>query len=210
MRDLDFYAYHGTSDTSAKKIVASQSFTIKGNRTNHWLGDGFYLYREDYNQALVWAQNKYRGRKNVKPSVLEARISAPFNKVLHLDTRNGIDSLARFLKGLQNDEQILFEPEDGKISAHFVFSLMEAEFVWAIIKTFTVQSRFDDIEGLNRLTFIHNEEEVTYRLQGTQVCVKNKEAIVENSIKEVSFSKTTKFKMTKQVVKEDRFPWKSQ
>ncbi|SEJ82469.1 hypothetical protein SAMN04488127_2926 [Bhargavaea ginsengi] len=209
MRDLDFYAYHGTSDTSAKKIVASQSFIIKGNRTNHWLGDGFYLYREDYKQASVWAQTKYRFRKNVKPTVLEARINAPFNKVLHLDTREGIESLARFLSHVR--EEILFEPEEDKISAHFVFSMMDPEYVWAIIKTFTVQSRpIDENKRLKQLSFIHNEEEISYRLQGTQVCVKNSRAIVDSSIQEVAMDKQAKLTMTKKVVKEDDFPWKFQ
>lgn len=184
MRPVQFYAYHGTSLSKAKKIEKEKEFLPGQARDDHWLGYGSYFFREDMEQAAVWASFRY---KNQKPAVLEANIQIPGDRFLNLDTRPGLQFLKDHIAELRKDRGLLIDlPEEVYNSpkvACLVFSAIDPNLKWAIFKTFPVyHSVFKGDEDLRIIGFEHRGESINFDLQGPQVCIRNNEAINEVEI----------------------------
>lgn len=200
MRQLDFFAYHGTDSESAWKIFSSKSFIPGEDRLDHWLGVGSYFYREDDLQAFHWADSKVRYYKSGDPSVLEVKICAPSDKVLHLDTRRGVKTLLDFATDLDANN-VRIKLKDKEKYANRIFSMIKPEEAWAIIRTFPGKSPWNKDKNLKKLSFFHKGVPITYGVQGTQVCVKNNEAIDKESIQILPAYNKGKVKVTKSIKK---------
>jgi hypothetical protein len=101
-----FCAYHGTTSHSANIIFTTRRFVLGVSRNDHWLGQGAYFYREDYEQAAEWARIKIANTPALageSPSVIEVILEAPGFNFLNLDTRNGLFRLLGFLRQLERE-----------------------------------------------------------------------------------------------------------
>lgn len=175
-----FYGFHGTAESCAIAIGDTRNFEFGEPRTDHWLGQGAYFYKDDEEQAIIWAKNKVKNHVKFRgetPFVIEVILESNESNFLNLDTRKGLDLLKNFLNFLKEEGMIIetssFENIHAKIRC-FILSLLPPD-VWMIQRTFhDIPSRFD-----------HDELFVAMDLGlvGTQVCVRNTEVIKGNSIK---------------------------
>lgn len=191
MRPVQFYAYHGTSLIKAKEITRTVKLSPKRTRNDHWLGHGSYFFREDFEQAHIWARHRYRNDyKTGKdfPAVVEAKINVEGDNFLNLDSREGLKFLQAHIDNLTDDKGILIEGQEELLNtpaiACFVFSVINTQLKWVILRTFPVhRSIYTDSAQLKMMGFEHDGELIQFGLSGTQVCVRNNEAIKEISIK---------------------------
>lgn len=51
--NLEIIAYHGTYESAANNILRENKFKVE-YRKNHWLGQGVYFFREDFERARLW------------------------------------------------------------------------------------------------------------------------------------------------------------
>ncbi|MGD6968745.1 hypothetical protein ACQCVP_20205 [Rossellomorea vietnamensis] len=177
-REYSFFGFHGTSEESTISIAASQEFTYGTPRKDHWLGRGAYFFKDDELQAKYWARSKVKNHETFKgqrPYVIEVYIQVKESNFLNLDSRKGLESLESYLdmfeqEGLQvniDDEQ----KDSNKVRCYLLSLLPDS--IWVIQRTFDVKSRFDKHIQL---------KEMELNLHGTQVCVRDNEAIQPGSI----------------------------
>ncbi|WP_438316561.1 hypothetical protein [Sporosarcina sp. FA9] len=191
MRPVNFYSYHGTSLIKAEEIIRTNIWKPIMKRGDHWLGHGSYFFREDFEQAKIWARTRYDTDYKTKkdlPAVVEVKITLEGEKFLNLDSREGIKFLDSHISYLIKEKGLLIEgPEEllkTPVLACFVFSAINKHLKWVILKTFPGNSnRYTDNPQLKALSFKHKENLITFNLSGTQVCVRNNKAIKEMSIK---------------------------
>lgn len=191
MKPIQFYAYHGTSMSKATKIIETQNFLPGTKRNDHWLGYGSYFFREDYEQALVWAKIK----NPRKAAVIEANINIANKHYLNLDSIAGLQFLKDHISFLIKEKGLLIEGSEEDFQSPaltcLVFSAIDPNIKWVIFKSFPVHnSRFSDDEDLRKISFEHRGELMEFGLQGPQVCVRNNEAIHEISIQTPSLEKS--------------------
>jgi hypothetical protein len=101
-----FYVFHGTDHQSTASIYC-HGFRFPGNpREDHYLGQGIYFFREDWQQARVWAEIKIMRVDELEgssPCIIKAYIRVPERKFLNLDTRWGMRELAQHLQTIQGE-----------------------------------------------------------------------------------------------------------
>lgn len=94
MNIIQFDAYHGTNEDCANEIVKTSNFIISKKRKDHWLGYGNYFFRDDPEQALLWAKSRYKDVEAIH-KVLEVSVKLNRKHYLNLDSRSGIETLNR-------------------------------------------------------------------------------------------------------------------
>lgn len=62
--------FHGCDEAIRNQLVANPNSVKKSGESYDWLGNGFYLWENNYERALKWAQDKKRRKQINKPSVL--------------------------------------------------------------------------------------------------------------------------------------------
>jgi hypothetical protein len=159
-------AYHGTDLTSAKNIVATKTFNLGKHRPDHWLGQGAYFFREDLDQAYLWAVHKI-DELNLQdaPAVINLTIQVNPDNFLAINSRKGLAYLANFIKEKKEliyDAGVKFK-SDGKLLRCFLFNLLPEE-IKVIQGIFFMNSHFDDDP------IIKNAE---IKLAGIQICVRD-------------------------------------
>lgn len=97
---LQVNAFHGTIGTYANEILENRSFR-KGNlRRDHWLGQGVYFFREDQKQAMIWADYKVRGTRELHGQdsvVVKAVLRVMRDEFFNLDSREDLEKFERFV-----------------------------------------------------------------------------------------------------------------
>lgn len=174
-----FYAYHGTTLSAAKEILASKKFDLGKQRDDHWLGQGSYFFREDWESAKIWASTKIANVPELNdetPCVIETKVDATSNNFLNLDSRSGMKRFERYLSDLKQNgfgirSEEFLEKTQAKIRC-YLMSLLPQD-IWIIQRTFRVNSKYDDIQEF-RFMGLH--------LHGTQVCVRNQLAILHDTM----------------------------
>ncbi len=213
MKMINFEAYHGTSYTRARSIIEAGEFAPVKTRDDHWLGHGSYFFREDQEQASIWAKNRYQE----EPAVIGVNVEIPQERYLNLDSRAGVRFLIDHLKELKK-QGLQIEGEDIKLKgpaiACLVFSAIDKELKWVIFKTFPVKSRrFDNDQNLKSLSFKHKGVLMSFGLQGPQVCVRNNEAIKNMNMEEGSekknVGKVSLGSKRREKISDDVFRWQS-
>lgn len=207
MREL--LGFHGTSFDKARQIIESEKFILETTRKDHWLGQGAYFFYEDYEQAKLWAINRY-SRKRF--AIVEANLAAPREKILDLHTRAGVDYLYGFVEYLLKEEGIEIRHDKFEASpeiACFVFSLIPTEDKWLILKSFSIASKKFESSGiLEELTFVHNGKTNDFLLQSPQICVRNQKAIKTMCICDKCEEYTNyRINIKKESVSNDLFNW---
>ncbi len=87
-------------------IEESRNFEFGEPRNDHWLGQGAYFYKDDEEQAIIWAKNKVRNHAKYRgetPFVIEVILELNESNFLNLDSRKGLDFLKEFLNFLKAD-----------------------------------------------------------------------------------------------------------
>lgn len=176
-RRYSFYGFHGTAESCAIEINKTIHFEPVELRDDHWLGQGSYFYKDDEEQAKLWAKNKvlkHAKYKGETPCVIEVVLEANESNFLNLDSRIGLQDLDRFISSLKDTGMKIETTENvpAKIR-NYILSLLPS-FIWMIQRTFEVPSKYDKLE-----LFVDME----LKLLGTQICVRNNEVIKGNSLK---------------------------
>lgn len=180
-RTHGFYGFHGTVESCAVEIDKSQYFELGEPRPDHWLGQGVYFYREDEEQAFVWAKKKVEKNRRFSgqlPRVIEVFLEAKESNFLNLDTRTGLIRLLVFFDQLKKQGLTIEGNEDierlpAKIRS-FLLSLLP-ETIWMIQRTFKVEKSIFDGSKLFMAMEIN--------LVGTQICVRNHNVIKKGTIR---------------------------
>lgn len=177
-REYSFYGFHGTSKSCANCIKKNKEFIFGTLKKDHWLGKGAYFFKDDELQAKYWAYYKVKKHKKFvgeQPYVVEVTINIKEQNFLNLDSRGGLEQLDQFLKRLNEENLCIFQSENNtpEIIRCFILSLLPEE-IWVIQRTFHVYSKYDKEELFKKMELY---------LQGTQICVRNNNAIHKDSIK---------------------------
>lgn len=180
-RLYSFYGYHGTAESCGRNIVETKTFEFGEPREDHWLGQGAYFFKDDEEQAEKWALSKvenFRPFRGEKPYLIEVNLNSNEENFLNLDTRRGLNYLLDHIKSLKSEGMEIEYDEDKLVSGVkvrcFVLSLVPDD-IWMIQRTFRVKSKLFDRNKLISIMDLH--------LNGTQICVRNKNVINGNSIK---------------------------
>lgn len=168
--NIDIVGFHGTSLESAQKIITEQNFTSGDIRNDHWLGQGAYFFREDPEQAKIWAKNKIKGSET---AVIKTIVSLDNNSFLNLDTRSGLNYFNRYIKTevkrkiLEEKAEIELTTDDHSKIKHIYRCFFCNELptnIKAIQRTFFVQSTLNEDETFKKMDVF---------VQGVQVCIRD-------------------------------------
>lgn len=102
----DLALYHGTSEEYSQNIIQNGFQKQPVKRNNDWLGHGIYFFREDQEQAMLWAQLTFRKDKTVKSvCVLKIMVRINDSNFLNLDSMKGMNFFVHYVRSVK--EQIL-------------------------------------------------------------------------------------------------------
>lgn len=62
--------FHGCDESIRNQLVTNPDSVRKSEEAFDWLGHGFYIWENNYDRALKWAQDKKKRKQIDKPSVL--------------------------------------------------------------------------------------------------------------------------------------------
>ncbi|WP_214808553.1 MULTISPECIES: hypothetical protein [unclassified Exiguobacterium] len=196
-------AYHGTSLTNVDSIV--QKGFIPSTGENQWMGEGVYFFREDLEQAKVWAyheksrllkRKQYTKARKYKGCVFEWKSEFPEENFLNLDTREGAIYYHQHL----SEYQEMIESEGLEIEGNWwyhnslCYEGIDDKYK-AIQRTFSVPSKYDEHDTMifNTLMFLPikkgkdtKEIEVpnieTHLLNGCQIVVRDSDLIQQGQL----------------------------
>ncbi|MCM2674072.1 hypothetical protein [Alkalicoccobacillus plakortidis] len=198
--EVKINGFHGTIDYYSKRILLTKEFTYQ-YRDNHWLGQGIYFYRDDYDQAYWWSgktRDLERKRRKIKGKALRRKVikcdfTLMSENMINLDTDTG----KRIFKSEQSrvHEGITF-----KISDHADAS---NKYRCALIDLF--DNKFKVIQ----YTFIETREkkankdslfkELGIVQNGVQICVRDPEVLKGADIQLIEHKRTVNYgTLTKQ------------
>lgn len=153
--------YHGTLLERAKKILAG-NYKIGHKRNDHWLGQGVYFFREDYEQARSWTIPIMR-RNQKDGAVLITTFSIDSDAVMDLDSRKG---LSDFVKLKERYHEFCIKNKIEIVANENVLRCAICDEIpkeiKVILRTFQGNAWFDQ-----------SLEEVDLSMHGKQVCVRD-------------------------------------
>jgi hypothetical protein len=179
--NLNIIGFHGTIKKYAENIIKTKNFKPQ-LRNDHWLGQGTYFFREDYDQASWWsimAKRKAMKEGNVTeleclPLVIACDFQVQDDKMLNLDT----DSGKGFLKAFYQENQELLDSiqftKDGELASSdherrcMIIDLIPIEIIKVVQYTF----RKTGDTGYNKESIFLN---LGIEQSGIQVCVRDNE-----------------------------------
>lgn len=192
---LCIIAYHGTFDAAADNIIETKTFQ-SNFRDDHWLGQGIYFFREDFEQAKQWGKSAVEKQlrkghiKKGKIAVIRAILNVERKNFWNLDTR---EDLIRFnkhvLKELAELEKQKIEleislGESEKLRCYFC-DLIDDD-IYLIQRTFSGNSYLDQYKMLM---------DMGLRQHGTQLCVRNQHIIDFESIECIKLEEISIFNL---------------
>ena len=98
-----FIGFHGCIETFRNMILMNPlDENIKISKNNYdWLGNGFYVWENNYYRALEWAQNKIKNPTEEKASVIGVVYSLGY--CLDLSEKDCIETINLYYKIYEND-----------------------------------------------------------------------------------------------------------
>ncbi|MCK4258845.1 MAG: hypothetical protein KAX49_07695 [Halanaerobiales bacterium] len=170
MCSQELIGYHGTFVDCVKNIL--DNGFIFHQRKDHWLGQGIYFYKDDLNQAKVWATVKSRNNlhyRDKEVAVIKVILKVKKDKLLNLNLREDVKKILNFALQLNCD----FDPDNVDANRAFVIdSICEEEDFEVVIMSFTHENQTirDIQQQLGAALGFHFTEQ--------QICVKNDICIV--------------------------------
>ncbi|MGO1134204.1 hypothetical protein ACTOS9_03530 [Bacillus subtilis] len=166
---VNIKGFHGTSLKAAKKIIEEKEFKLGDFREDHWLGQGAYFFRDDYEQANTWAYFKIKENEN--GAVIEANVEVDNKNFLNLDSRKGY---------------LFFNSFYNQFKQHCLEQEIElGEKTKTELRCFVCDQLPDDIKIIQR-TFSNREKElaeVEVGLNGVQLCIRDSDILDFEKIK---------------------------
>jgi hypothetical protein len=161
--------YHGTNGVNSNKIIKAGFKLLPDTKDDHWLGPGIYFFREDKEQAILFAQARYRKASEVH--VLETVLSVQENDYLDLDSRKGLG----YLRDLYNQISLMLKEEGVDMKSytehklrHLIIKMLPAH-ITVVKRTFPAEkSNFDTFDPFIKMGL---------NLLGVQVCVRRPDII---------------------------------
>ena len=133
--------FHGTFADCVENIK-DQGFTSQRNPA-HWLGQGVYFYKDDYDSALMWARGQKRNKKECSariPAVIKVVIAVEQSLIADLNIRSEQRKLADFIQRLASADsprKIIFNKSAERINACAIYDAYTEEYgIKVILKTF--------------------------------------------------------------------------
>jgi hypothetical protein len=97
--------FHGCDENERNELVNNPNKIIKSKEAYDWLGNGFYVWENNYSRALKWATDKQKRDEHItKPSVVG--VVYQLEHCLDLTDSEFIDILREYHELLKNDLQI--------------------------------------------------------------------------------------------------------
>ena len=62
--------FHGCDKSKRNQLVNQPDSINKSKEIFDWLGHGFYIWENNYERALLWAEEKYKNGAITNPSVV--------------------------------------------------------------------------------------------------------------------------------------------
>lgn len=161
--------FHGTSEKHSRNIIQKGFKIQKEKRDDHWLGTGVYFFREDLEQALIWACNRYKNDDDVSEAhVIKFDTKVNYDNFLNLDTRGGMSVFKKYSDDFKRSvRQIKFIGENKEKLRFLIMNFLPKEY-FVVQRTFDVESSFDNDLLLGYIEM---------NLHGTQVCIRNEKEI---------------------------------
>lgn len=96
--------FHGCDESVRNKLVNNPDKIKKSQETFDWLGNGFYIWENNYSRALKWAQDKEKRGSLSIPAVVGVVYQLDY--CLDFTDSEFIDILAEYYELLKADLQI--------------------------------------------------------------------------------------------------------
>lgn len=179
-------AFHGTSEKSAIIISKEKAYKYM-DRDNHWLGPGAYFFRDDPEQAMSWAICQVNPGEYA--AVIQNIIEVDSINFMDLNTKTGIYKLQEFLKQagfLKPDKSLEYgvniteipNKRDSNILRNYILASISKDDIKVIQMNFLI----DQPKNISRYLF----DELDIRLDSVQVCVRDEQVLLKDSIKIVN------------------------
>jgi len=99
-----YIGFHGCDESIGKKLVSLPDSVIKSNEKYDWLGNGFYVWENNYQRALDWATEKHERGDIETPYVVG--VVYQLDHCLDLTDSEFIGIISRYYDFLKEDLQI--------------------------------------------------------------------------------------------------------
>ena len=172
--------YHGTFSENVNRII-KKGYTFE-RKDNHWLGQGIYFY-DKINLAKWFAERKSKKNYNKEISVIESFMCTGKEKVLNLDTNEGVDYLYSKIKERLHDIGKIVLSNDKTINRCIILDIIKEYYeIDIIIKTFETKTQTYGRANIN--WFEENMFMMGIYYSEKQICVTNNECIKNSKLVE--------------------------
>ena len=96
--------FHGCDESVRNELVNNPNKIEKSKESFDWLGNGFYVWENNYLRALKWAEDKMRGGSVYTPSVVG--VVCQLDYCLDFTDSEYIDILVKYYELLKDDLKI--------------------------------------------------------------------------------------------------------
>jgi len=168
MSNFAAICYHGSKDILCKNSI---NFNYKQYK-EHFLGRGFYVFRDSYSRALEWVQNRHKNNK--KDYIYKVKIEVDNAKLLNFTSTNWgkeLDVLELFLEICERYNihfgiflDILIDKFDIEIDAIAIIDLRDENYFVPVVV-------FKDNGDVNHKTL--------FAFGDIQICIKTVDIIKE-------------------------------
>jgi len=151
--------YHGSKDELLKEKIDFNYMQYE----DHFLGRGFYIFRDSYNRAVEWADNRHKDSKD--NHIYQVEIDTSFDKILNFTSTNW---------GYELDVLELFLEICKKYSIHF------GVFLDILIDKFKIDIDaivMIDLRDSSYFVPIVSEHKTLFAFGDIQICIKSQNII---------------------------------
>lgn len=167
--------YHGTFCDCIESI--NQNGFISQHNTDHWLGQGIYFYKDDEEQAKVWAfvkRKKHARYLDKEIAVFKVTINIEDNEFLNLNLRKDVNRLIDFAESLllSADTQLKFDLRNENANRCLLIDYMaDKQCIKVVLASYVHQS-----DAIKRLDATVGFPLGIYFCE-QQICVKDKSMV---------------------------------
>lgn len=97
--------FHGCEETTRDNLVKNPNIVKKSYELFDWLGNGFYIWENNFKRALQWAEDKKNRGKIEKPSVVG--VVYQLDNCLDFTDSQYIDLLATYYSLMNGDFKVI-------------------------------------------------------------------------------------------------------
>lgn len=175
--------YHGSNRSRGQEVISEQKMKITTGDA-HWLGDGSYLFTEDF-QSYKWIRDMFKSRHghkeinysniNINYLILECKIETKKARVLDLTKSEHKILFDKVRKKMVEMNKIVSADVTEGVTLNYMFNELGFKDEFDLVKAIFIlnQKHYKDFKS--RLAFLPQE----------QICIKNPEVV--KAIEEFNF-----------------------